>query len=300
MITDVGKKFLKRFSLSDPMLSLHRNIIESIYQKYIFMILELIIGQVSLPNLFGNLGAFTKTFRQIILDSKCSHVFTLNYDLIVETILLNSEKIGTDNLTDFCTPAGNLSGTNVDKFDFDPARSKEFWGPNHLAKLYHLHGSLSMFFDRERNKAFKTRSQDILENNLYQEIHSNHRHIVPAIITGGGKSKKVQQYPFEFYNREMKRLCDFGDVSKLFIVGYSFRDEHINDYLNRWISNTKDIENGLRIIDYKDTEDNKKNFIRFISESVMRWNRKNLPTKCFVFEGANALVDIQGSERKPK
>ena len=66
-----------------------------------------------------------------------SYVFTLNYDLLAETILL--EEIGTGKFTDFCSPTGKFSGTDISKYDFDPALNSDRYGVDYAGSAIELH-----------------------------------------------------------------------------------------------------------------------------------------------------------------
>lgn len=296
MDSRAGKTFLEKFNLDNPNLIKHENIIKSIYQKYILMILDIIHGKVKLKEIEGKLARFSDFFVKTLTHSVKGYVFTLNYDLLVETILL--EKFSNNSFTDFCLPSGNYKKLEIIKYDFDPAISKEYFEYTNSQKveLHHLHGSLSFFYDLERNKAIKFKSEDIKIEDVYRRlINEEADKLIPAIITGGGKSEKIMEYPFEYYFRELKRVCDTGEANKLFIVGYSFRDEHINDLINRWRKNVDNYEDGLLIVDYKNTDEEKNDFKKFVKKQLRI--RKDIPDQCFVFEGANEIRDVTGTTR---
>ncbi|MGG3641174.1 hypothetical protein ABES38_07300 [Bacillus gobiensis] len=63
---------------------------------------------------------------------------------------------------------------------------------------------------------------------MYENIFE--QGVIPSIVTGGGKSLKVQQNPFHFYYNEFKKSMVIEDYlcNELYIIGYSFRDDHIN------------------------------------------------------------------------
>ncbi|MEK3871066.1 MULTISPECIES: SIR2 family protein [Paenibacillus] len=293
--SEVGKTFLRNFNLSNPELSNHKKIIEKIYRKYIARILEIIHGNVHLDAIERKLGGFTEFFVRNLRESTKGFVFTLNYDLLVETILL--EKLGTNYFTDFCFSANKLKDTNVSKFDFNPKRNEGYYSDSQRqVELHHLHGSLSLFYDYSRNRATKLKSEDIGFEDIYKEIYEENLPLIPAIITGGGKSDKIVQYPFEFYYRALKDICDFGEASKLFIVGYSFRDDHINDLIIRWTKNVKDYTKGLLIVDYKNSNEDKEAFKEVVRKAIRK--RPAIPDHCFEFGGANNIHDVEGTEAK--
>jgi hypothetical protein len=293
--SEVGKSFLSNFELNDPELNNHKEIIQKIYRRYIARILEIIHGNVHLDAIERKLSGFTSFFIKTLRESSKGYVFTLNYDLLVETILL--EKLGTMYFTDFCFPANKLKDTDISKYDFNPKRNETYYTESQRQiELHHLHGSLSLFYDYIRNRASKLKSEDIGYEDIYKKIYDDDLPLIPAIITGGGKSDKIVQYPFEFYYRALKDICDFGEASKLFIVGYSFRDEHINDLIIRWTNGVKDYTKGLLIIDYKNTDEDKEVFKKFVRGVIRK--RPGIPDHCFEFGGANNIHDIEGTESK--
>lgn len=297
--SDAGKTFLENFSLSNPELEKHYSIIQKIYDNYIFQILQLIQGNVTKKGISEKLAAFSSFLKKELDNSEKGYVFTLNYDLLAETILL--EELGTTKFTDFCSSAGNHAQSKISKFDFDPAMNNYKFGEYESqfeVELHHLHGSLSLFIDGIRNKAIKFRNEEILLNDIYGKIAKENWDLRPAIITGGGKSKKVNQYPFEFYYRNLKDLCTYAKFNKLYIVGYSFRDEHINKLLKRWISAVEKPEDGILIVDFKNDDEAKKDFIKFVKISLKL--RRALPSSCFEFGGANSIRSISGTIPKPK
>lgn len=292
--SSAGQILLKKFNLVNPQLNKHEKIIKSIYDKYIFQILNLIQGNVTLKGIDENLKEFSTFLSSQLMKSQKGYVFTLNFDLLAETILL--QNIGSNKITDFCASAHKLKSTSINKFDFDPAMNDDRYGDANI-ELHHLHGSLSLFYDYSRNKAIKFKSEDIFQHNLYNKIHEHSLPLYPAIITGGGKSSKITEYPFEFYHRNFKDYCTYVKFGKLFIVGYSFRDEHINELIKRWLDNTDDFTKGLLIIDFKNEKTEQDEFIKFVTKAL---KKRNIPESCFEFNGANAIKDIEGTSLKIK
>jgi hypothetical protein len=78
-------------------------------------------------------------------------------------------------------------------------------------------------------------------------------------------------------------------------VGYSFRDEHINELIKRWISNVENYDNGLLIVDYKDTDEGKTEFKKYVKKQLHL--KSAIPDECFVFDGVNSIKDICGTNR---
>lgn len=294
-----GKVLLEKFKLSDPNLQQHEDIIKSLYDKYIFQILGLIHGNVTQKGIQEKLNGFTKFLTTQLGKSQKGYVFTLNYDLLAETILL--EDVGSDNITDFCSGASVFAGTTIPKFDFDPAMNEDKYGEKYAdnsIELHHLHGSLSLFYDYNRNKVVKFKSEDIFTNDIYNKIHQEGWTLYPAIITGGGKTTKITEYPFEFYFRKLKDVSTYGRYTKLFIVGYSFRDEHINSLIRRWIDKMEDYTKGLLVVDYKALHEEQQEYMLYVKKQLRK--KSVIPTSCFEFGGANLIHDVEGTKAKPR
>ena len=65
----------------------------------------------------------------------------------------------------------------------------------------------------------------------------------PAILFGG-RTKLTVEGPFLDLLRSFKQKL--STVNRLTIIGYSFRDPHINEYISQWLN--QDRKNRIRII----------------------------------------------------
>ena len=293
----VGGHFLKKYNLEDPRLEEHETVIDKLYMGYVSKILTLIHGNVRVLHIKKKLTPFVKFFIGKIKGSSRTYILTLNYDLLVETILL--EFLVRAHFTDFCCPSGKLSGMDIEKFDFNPQRNRDMFESEDIkTELFHLHGSLSLFYDYNRNRALKLKSSDIEGENIYDKIKEGGIPLIPAIIIGGGKSEKIVEYPFDFYYRSAKDLCDAGRPKEFYIIGYSFRDDHVNDLIKRWTENVNSYENGLRIIDYRTDQEEQSAFKKHVRSQIRK--RPKIPDECFIFDGVNGIASCPGAEIKPK
>ena len=185
-----GIGMMQRFGLPNPGLQKHVDIISRLYTSYLSMILGLIRGNVHHDMINSKIAAFSKFLVDQIQKADRCYLFTLNYDLLIETILLNT--ITGEAFTDFCHSSGMLAGTTIGKYDFNPRRVEEWFdATNRKTELHHLHGSLSLFYDYDRNRVIKLKSDDIGIEDIYGKIAEDALHLKPAIITGGGKSDKI-------------------------------------------------------------------------------------------------------------
>lgn len=293
-----GEYFKKSYKLEEGELRKHVDAVREIIYEYTASILDLIDGHVRWGEIRSNLSGFLEWLDSVINSPKTIDLFTLNFDLLLETILL--ETIGTENFQDFHVPRDKWSLIdNKKRFFFSPDLSQNMFGDRKV-KLHHLHGSLSSFKDIKTGKTFKITTEDLRMNNVYKNIFN--LNITPSIVTGGGKSVKVQDDPFKFYYNNFRRkmtsendLCD-----ELFIIGYSFRDEHINESIckrleyERKKENPKALENML-IVDFKSTEEEKEEFIDNINSALKLGprmsNRFKKNDSRIKFNGVNSILE---------
>lgn len=164
-----------------------------------------------------------------------------------------------------------------------------------------MHGSLSSFKDIDTGKTFKITTETLRSRNVYNKIFDYN--ITPSIVTGGGKSAKVQEMPFAFYYNSFRRkLTDENNLcDELYIVGYSFRDAHINNSicqrlkLERRAKNSRPLQK-LLIVDFKTTEEEQKKFIDDLNSALelgpRTRGRFEYGDSRILFEGANALSSL--------
>ena len=289
-----GRKFLESENLTVEELQNHLTKIKEIIITYTASIVEIIDGNVHWEQIGDRLSGFINWLQNELLSEDEFDLFTLNFDLLLETILLRI--IGTEEFTDFHVKRGKINQEH-DKFNFDPQQSFSDYGYRRI-RLYHLHGSLSSFKRLSDGRVFKLRTEDIRLSDMYNKLDVNE--IFPSIITGGYKSRKIQTSPFNYYYGKFKEkmvdpknLCD-----ELYIIGYSFRDKHINDAISERlrIHRKKDGKpiNKLIIVDYKVSEEEQEKFIEDVNSALKLGPRTKLKKEdgIFIFKGANAIDDI--------
>lgn len=291
-----GLKYLQAYDLGKAELEDHLHAVQNIIYEYTASILDLIDDQVRKPQINAKLNNFVDWLEEIIGDPNESNevdLFTLNFDLLLETILLDIR--GTRGFIDFHRPENkpwSPIGDNQ-RYLFSPNISRMIGDPT--VRLHHLHGSLSSFKDIKDAKTFKITTETLRGNNVYDSIFE--MNIVPSIITGGGKSVKVQDNPFHFYYNEFRdalvnkeALCE-----ELYIIGYSFRDEHINKAINKRLFLERNDDRNLKLVicDFKNNEHDRKAFIDDLNEQLdlgpRTSNRFVYGDDRVIFDGANAI-----------
>lgn len=294
--TDEGKIYLQSENLTVEELRSHLDIIKKIILSYSASIVEIIDGNVSWEQIGEKLSGFINWLLTQIDEDNQVDFFTLNFDLLLETILLRV--VGTDRITDFHVPRGYENG--VEKFNFSPQDNLLDFGRRKV-RLHHLHGSLSSFKRLKDGRVFKLKTEDIRLKDFYRRLDPSK--YFPLIITGGYKSAKIQMSPFSFYYNEFKvKMMDPDDIcDELYIIGYSFRDEHINAAIieRLKLSRSKGIKrrplHRFVIVDFKAEEVDKLEFVNFVNDAL---NLKSDRTKLsiekgnFLFNGADSIVQI--------
>ncbi|WHY97357.1 SIR2 family protein [Peribacillus simplex] len=294
-----GDEFLKAYDLGRTEIERHLEAIQEIIYEYTSSILDLIDGHVRWKEIGEKLSGFIEWLTVNIEEADQIDLFTLNFDLLLETILL--ETIGTDRFLDYHARGEKWPLIDNDlRYSFSPDLSMLLYGKRNV-RLHHLHGSLSSFKNIKDGKLFKITTEALRYHQVYDEILE--LDIVPSIVTGGGKSVKIQQNPFQFYYKEFKRnlvneerLCE-----ELYIIGYSFRDDHINKDIATRLSYERKKDNPkmlnkLLIVDYKTTDEEKKIFIDEINTALglgpRMANRFKYDDERIIFTGANSLSSL--------
>ncbi|WP_369809945.1 hypothetical protein [Gracilibacillus caseinilyticus] len=135
-------------------------------------------------------------------------------------------------------------------------------------------------------------------SDLYREMNTNE--MFPSIITGGFKSKKVQMLPFSHYYGEFKeKMVDpENPCDELYIIGYSFRDDHINQSISERLKihrskNGKPL-NRFVIVDYKMEEEEQDKFIKEVNKALGLGKKTKLTKESgvFNFSGADTIEEF--------
>lgn len=290
---DEGIKYLEAENLKVDDLKNHLKKIKEIILSYTASIVEIIDGNVNWEQISEKLSGFMNWLQFTLNAEDEVDLFTLNFDLLLETILLRI--VGTDEFTDFHVKRGRHE--KYDKFNFGPQEAFSDFGKRRI-RLHHLHGSLSSFQRPSDGRLFKLRTEDIRLGDFYRNIIE--KDLFPSIITGGFKSQKVQRLPFSFYYSQFKekminteKLCD-----ELYIIGYSFRDEHINAAISERLKIGRG-KNPIKlkklvIVDFKTGEEEQKLFVKDVNRALGLGIRTELTTENteFIFTGANDIEQL--------
>lgn len=148
-------------------------------------------------------------------------IATLNYDNAVE-ILADQHDVPCDTGLDHWSESR--------RFDFAGAG----------LKLLKLHGSIDWVKRRSPGSGARPLPHAVIERIVDPQQSEN----APAVIFGQ-RNKLTAEGPFLDLIAAFRRELD--TVSLLTVVGYSFRDAHVNEYITQWIN--EDPNRRLRVVD---------------------------------------------------
>ncbi len=195
-------------------------------------------------------------------------IFTLNYDLMLERAL---EDVGLPYFTGFVgTVKPFFIPESVD--DFSGEYVKKNW-----TKLWKMHGSLNYKKTRDGKIFIESKVIDEYENLL----------IYPSM----DKYLSSRKAPFISYlDRFRKYILNSEKI--LFILGYSFSDEHVNEIINNGLSNNTHL--SVIVFAYDDSTYNKCKglFGIYPNLSIYTSNRKYLNRNESELKCANNIGDF--------
>lgn len=296
--SSLGREFLNSYDIDLAELLKHENSIQTSIHTYMALILEIVNWNVKKHLIDSKLKSFVRWLSLIIREENEVELFTLNYDLLLETILIDS--LGPHKFIEYYHQAGPWFAVSkeVPRYYFNPEKVKnQRHKQNCKVKLYHLHGSVSSFKDLKNNKIFKIKNEAIKSHDIYNRI--SELLIVPSIITGGRKNDKIKVAPFNFYyDQFVRKMSDAEQLcEELVIVGYSFRDEHLNSAIAKRIQlaslgiDSRPLK--LLIIDYARYDDEKNAFISQVNSAFKLDENAELRfienDSRISFEGANSI-----------
>ena len=156
-------------------------------------------------------------------------LFTTNYDLAFECSL---DKLSIDYLNGF-------TGFVNRKFNIRSFQE------NGKIKLYKVHGSINRKYE---NNDIVEKQPLIINGKLKDETCNNDIMIFPT----SNKIEETFNAPYSELMREMLNILDTGS-NVLFVLGYRYKDDHINDILFKSLNNPNNI---YYFFDYDNNDNN--------------------------------------------
>ncbi len=219
---------------------------------------------------------FCNWARRLANGNSSLRMYTLNYDRMFKVLLQNDgidvfEGFDLDGLS---TKPGELIAPNINRIVTDFSCNVH----------YNLHGSAYWSIYNENGNdmpGYQYYLSGVPETNdkaAIIEIESNRRLLLTNIITGYQKVQKTATSPFRQMLSAFDRDCIETDV--LYIIGYSFGDEHINDI----IRNARKYNQKLEIIVINPTFNDE----QFMFDFILHWGSP----KGIIYknEGQNVIV----------
>lgn len=159
-------------------------------------------------------------------DQRPLTIATLNHDTIVEQVFQASNRSLFDGFqkTDMLCPFVGWQETRIAS----------------NTRLIKLHGSINWWHRREGEKITLHRMDTIGE-----EDRGNFSSLALFVTGSLAKQGVTNRTGFKEMFDEFKRSLDCNDT--LFVCGYSFRDEHVNDYIENWMRSSR--QNILTVFD---------------------------------------------------
>jgi hypothetical protein len=149
-------------------------------------------------------------------------IFTLNYDLLLETLFHNR---GID-FTDGFDSATILDGISY----FDPA----MYDNDALAHLIKLHGSLNWFTNKP-NGTVREPQRFRLIKPVDTEVAKKHFELDIPIVLIGTHNKTTNYSGPIFEDLQARMLSVMNMTSTIVICGYSFGDNAVNTRIRHWL-----------------------------------------------------------------
>lgn len=168
------------------------------------------------PKTIGYLAPLTETGR-----TRGITIATLNYDLSIEQ---SAEVVGASWST------GVEGWLQTGRWNW----------PSEGIRLLKLHGSIDWAWAQTEDRIGQMPQRAIF---LAHELEEHERR-QPALVFGQ-RGKLRAEGPFLSLLGEFESLL--SRANRLIIVGYSFRDEHVNEIVQRWTS--EDIERTITVVD---------------------------------------------------
>lgn len=228
------------------------SLIRRLYYAYCAEVLQA-IGELTRGDLAVPVVTFGDWVKAMYQAHGSASIFTLNYDLLLERMLIDDNVLGLQSsVTDFFSGLPARSGALPIGVDGTMITGRLFYPadpPLRSIHLHHLHGCLTHFRDISTNEVFKIAASDLRDHGVFDRLAQAERtRYVPSVILGSRKVEKSREWPFAAAFLSLEQRAK--DASTIVIAGYSFRDTAVNGRL----SNLLTPEKRWIVIDYKPDE----------------------------------------------
>lgn len=229
------------------------SLIRRLYYAYCAEVL-LAIGQLTRGDVAEPVLAFGDWVKALYEHHGAASIFTLNYDLLLERMLIDDNVLGLRyQTTDFFSglperstilPLG-AEGAGIAGRLFYPADP-----PIRSIHLHHLHGCLTHFRDTRNGDVYKIAAADTRDHDVFGRLAAAEASpFAPSVILGSRKIEKSQDWPFSHAFLSLEQAA--RSATTVVIAGYSFRDIAVNNRLR----NLTTPEKRWIVIDHRDTDE---------------------------------------------
>lgn len=198
------------------------------YVQLVGLVLTEITGSAHLADSekWQRLNAFTDALWAL-QSSHSSAVFTLSYDTLLESSMLESGR------------GWFYDGFAGRQLNYPLDRRAGTIG------VYHLHGS-ALWYERPNGDIGKVRSDSFMRDALLQEwSRGDETYGLPVVVLTDLKTRAASQYPFDLFYQEL--WSELSDASTVVMAGYGFRDVPVNRVIKSWLTRPNEAAGRLEV-----------------------------------------------------
>jgi hypothetical protein len=163
---------------------------------------------------------------------------------LVEYAEYNKSSIVTLNYDNAIELAGHTTGVEIDTGFDEWSNSGEFVFDENKTPLLKLHGSIDWALSPGKQSGEKPLPFQVIHKVNPDEMKK--RRFRPEVLFGA-KNKLTARGPYLSLLRSFETSLSRADL--LTVIGYSFRDEHVNEFISNWFNGNQSA--SIRIIDPK-------------------------------------------------
>lgn len=204
-----------------------------LYYAYCAEVLDA-IGEHARGPLPETVSTFGEWLKSMYLVHGRMGLFTLNYDVLLERILVSENILGLrPALTDFFSGLDDRQQWLELVPDESAVLGRLFYPEDPVDRpieLHHLHGCLTHFRRHADGSIWKFDSSDIRDLRVYDYLMgAEAAAFAPSVLLGSRKVEKSREWPFSFAFLSLEQ--EARTARTVVIAGYSFRDEAVNTRL---------------------------------------------------------------------
>jgi len=184
---------------------------------------------------------FLKLLTTRPVNLKRVSIFSLNYDMLLEEAFENAGILYNNGFSGIVNRFFSIENYDYDLYYPEHSSLGKINKVDKLINFYKLHGSISWFKKITESGAYEISERnpasingDLIEKHINE---SQKREMLDNVLIYPTplKTEETLDYPYsELFRRFYQTICCQQTV--LFVIGYSFRDEHVNRIITRALS----------------------------------------------------------------